>query len=292
MRPRDLKRALQEAKPAASRALAGKVCLIAGASGAIGSAIAERFYHEGARLALASHSRTADWCLSDRSSASRILRLQFDVRRAADVCEAIDSIHRHFGGLDVLVNCTGIQGPIGPAHALDPEDWARTIEINLIGAFHLVRGAVPLMLARGGGKIIHFSGGGAAHARPYFTAYGASKAALVRFTETLAEELREANIQVNAVAPGPVRSRMWDEMRAAGAAGGANTLRELAQMDETGGVSPSRAAALAAFLASSSSGSLTGRLISGVHDRWEDLPGKIPEIMNTEKGMLRRVPFG
>jgi len=274
------------------RELAHKVCLIAGASGAIGSAIAERFYREGARLALATHSRKADWCLADRAENDRLLRVQFDVRRAGEVLEAADRIHDRFGALDVLVNCTGIQGPIGPTHALDPDAWARTIEVNLIGSFHLVRAVVPFMLARGGGKIIQFSGGGAAYARPFFTAYGASKTALVRFTETLAEELREANIQVNAVAPGPVRSRMWDEMRAAGAAGGQKLLRELAQMDETGGVRPERVAALAVFLASRRSGGLTGRLISGVHDRWEDLPAKIPEIMNTEKGTLRRVPFG
>lgn len=275
-----------------TRALANKVCLIAGASGAIGSAIAEGFYRQGARLALASHSRKSDWRLGDHAANSRIFRVQFDVCRAGEVSEAAERIHAHFGALDVLVNCTGIQGPIGPAHALDSDAWARTIEINLTGSFHLVRAVVPFMLARGGGKIIHFSGGGAAYARPYFSAYGASKAALVRLTEILAEELREANIQVNAVAPGPVRSRMWDEMRAAGGAGGQKLLRELAQMDETGGVSSERVAALAAFLASSRSGGLTGRLISAVHDRWEELPGKIPEIMSTEKGTLRRVPLG
>jgi NAD(P)-dependent dehydrogenase (short-subunit alcohol dehydrogenase family) len=274
------------------RELANKVCLIAGASGAIGSAIAERFYREGARLAVATHSRKADWCLAERAESDRLLRVQFDVRRAGEVVEAAERIHERFGALDVLVNCTGIQGPIGLTHALEPDAWARTVEVNLIGSFHLVRAVVPLMLARGGGKIIHFSGGGAAYARPYFSAYGASKAALVRFTETLAEELRDANIQVNAVAPGPVRSRMWDEMRAAGAAGGQKLLRELAKMDETGGVAPERVAALAIFLASRRSDGLTGRLISGVHDRWEDLTAKIPEIMNTEKGTLRRVPLG
>jgi NAD(P)-dependent dehydrogenase (short-subunit alcohol dehydrogenase family) len=275
-----------------TRELDHRVCLIAGASGAIGSAIAEHFHREGARLALASHSRKADWCLAGCSDTSRVLRLQFDIRRADQIGEAAKRVNEHFGALDVLVNCAGIQGPIGPAHALDSAEWARTIEINLIGSFRLVRAVVPLMLARGGGKIIHFSGGGAAYARPYFTAYGASKAALVRFTESLAEEIRESNIQVNAIAPGPVSSRMWDEMRAAGRAAGPKTQREIAEMDDTGGIPPARVAALTAFLAGPRSRGLTGRLISGVHDRWEDLPGKIPEIMNTDKGTLRRVPLG
>jgi NAD(P)-dependent dehydrogenase (short-subunit alcohol dehydrogenase family) len=272
--------------------LRGKVCFIGGASGAIGSAVAERFLREGARLALGSHTRKMDWFLADRSAADRILQLQFDVRRFDEVSEAVQQTHERFGALDVLVNCTGVQGPIGPAHMLAPDEWARAIEINLLGPFHLVRAAVPFMIAQGAGKIINFSGGGAAYARPFFTAYAASKAGVVRLTESLAEELGDSNIQVNTIAPGPVRSRMWDEMRTAGAAGGAKTLREIAQMDETGGISAERAAALALFLASSRSGGLTGRLISGVHDRWEEFAGKISEIMKTEGGTLRRVPLG
>jgi len=274
-----------------AKELQGKVCFIAGASGAIGSAVAALFCREGARLALASRARKADWALGDRSASDRVLHLQFDVRRWQEAREAVARVHDRFGALDVLVNCSGIQGPIGPAHALDPDDWARAIEVNLLGAFHLVRAAAPLMIAQGGGRIIHFSGGGAAYARPFFTAYAASKAAVVRLTECLAEELRGSGVLINTIAPGPVRSRMWDQMRAAGAAAGAKALHEIAQMEETGGVPPDRAAALALFLASSRSDGLTGRLISGVHDRWEELPKKIPAIMKTEGGTLRRVPL-
>lgn len=278
-------------KAATKQELADKVCLIAGASGAIGSAIAERFYHEGARLVLAGHARKADWCLEDRGKCDRIHYVQFDVRRWEEVQNAVADSYGRFGALDVLVNCTGAQGPIGPAHTLDPAEWARTLEINLLGCFLLVRAVIPIMLKQGGGRIVHFSGGGAAYARPFFSAYSASKAAIVRFTESLAEELRDSNIQVNAIAPGPVRSRMWDEMRAAGAAAGAKTIREIAKMEETGGVAPSRVAALALFLASSASKGLTGRLISGVHDRWEGFGPRIPEIMSTDRGTLRRVPL-
>ncbi len=275
----------------AAKELQDKVCLIAGASGAIGSAVAERFHLEGARLALGSRTATTS-CLTHRLDADRVLHLQFDIRSWQEVRDAVEQTHERFGTLDVLVNCTGIQGPIGPAHAAAPDEWGRAVEVNLLGSFHLVRAAVPLMIAQGGGKIIHFSGGGAAYARPFFSAYAASKAAVVRLTETLAEELRDANIQINAIAPGPVLSRMWDEMRAAGPAGGDRTVREIAEMAETGGVPPSRAAALALFLASPRSNGLTGRLISGVYDAWEDFPGRISDIMKTEGGTLRRVPLG
>lgn len=271
--------------------LENKACFIAGASGAIGSAVAECFYREGARLVLAGHSRKADWCLAERASQSRVFHVQFDIAKWEEVRDAVAQARDRFGSLDVLVNCAGAQGPIGPAHTLDPAEWARAVEINLLGCFLLARAVVPHMVAQKSGRIIHFSGGGAAYARPYFTAYGASKAAVVRFTESLAEELRDSNIQVNAIAPGPVRSRMWDEMRAAGAAAGARALSEITQMEETGGVPPGRAAALALFLATSRSKGLTGRLISGVHDRWEGFGPRITEIMNTDRGTLRRVPL-
>jgi NAD(P)-dependent dehydrogenase (short-subunit alcohol dehydrogenase family) len=107
----------------------------------------------------------------------------------------------------------------------------------------------------------------------------------------LAQELEEANIQVNAVAPGPVESRMWDEMRAAGAAGGPKLLEELKRMDETGGAAPDRAAGLALFLASERSGRLTGRLLSALWDDWEHLEDQIDKIATSDVWTLRRVPL-
>lgn len=277
----------------AAAELRNKVCLIAGASGAIGRAVAERFRREGAKLALTYHSRKIESPVAGPAGApGKILSLALDVREGGDVQVAVGRVVEEFGAIHVLVNCTGELGPIGPTDEVPAEEWVRTIEANLIGCFYLVRGVVPRMKAQGGGKIIHFSGGGAAYARPFFTAYSAAKAAVVRFTESLAEELREANIQVNAIAPGPVESRMWDQMRAAGAAGGPRALEELKKMEETGGKPAERAAALAAFLASDRSNGLTGRLISGVYDDWEGMERRIAEIMKSDAGTLRRIPLG
>jgi NAD(P)-dependent dehydrogenase (short-subunit alcohol dehydrogenase family) len=270
-----------------SRELENKVCLIVGASGTLGTAVAHSFSGAGARLALSGHAGPR----GDPAADGRTLHLRFDISRWNEVSNAVREAHEHFGALDVVVNCSGIQGPIGPTQALEPEAWTRTVEVNLFGCFYLARAALPIMLSQGGGKIIYFSGGGATSARPFFSAYGASKAAAVRFTESLAEELRDANIQVNAIAPGAVRSRMWDEMRSAGAAGGPKLLEELKHMDRTGGVPTERAAALALFLASDRSKNLTGRLISAVHDKWEEMGPRITKIMSTEAGTLRRIPL-
>jgi len=259
-----------------------------GASGTLGAAVAESFAQAGARLALTGRAAIPQ----TPAEQAQTLRLKLDIRSRNEVRNALQKVREELGSLDVVVNCSGIQGPIGPAQTLDPEEWIRAVEINLFGCFYLAHAAIPIMLSQGGGKIIFFSGGGATSARPFFSAYGAAKAAVVRFTETLAEELRDQGIQVNAIAPGAVHSRMWNEMRAAGAAGGQRLLEELEQMDRTGGVPPERAASLALFLASDRSRNLTGRLISAVYDKWEEMETRIATIMSTEAGTLRRVPLG
>jgi NAD(P)-dependent dehydrogenase (short-subunit alcohol dehydrogenase family) len=269
--------------------LNNKVCVIAGASGAIGSAVVSRFVEAGAKLGVTYLSQKPE---KGESAVGRgVSEFQLDINNWEQVNRVIGELVEQFGTIDVLVNCTGVLGPVGPTSSISPDEWTRAVEINLLGSFYLTRAVLPVMLAHGKGKIVHFSGGGAAYARPFCTAYSASKAALVRFAESLAEELRGDGIDVNTIAPGPVYSRMWDQMRAAGERGGANNLQEVKKMDETGGVSADQAAKLAVFLASEKSNGLTGRLISAIYDDWSSLDGHIGDVMKSEAGTLRRIPL-
>lgn len=272
--------------------LTGKVCLIAGASGTIGRAVAECFQERGARLALTylAHQPRAGLRSEDHRD-EKILQLPMDIRCRQQIECTVQRVLNHFGQIHVLVNCSGVIGPIGSTSTVSIEEWVSAFETNMIGSFYLTRAVLAPMLANSKGKIVHFSGGGAAYGRPFFTAYGASKAALVRFSESLAEELTGSNIDVNTIAPGPVNSRMWDQMRAAGEEGGTRTLEEIRKMEESGGVPAQRAAELAAFLASERSNGLTGRLISAVHDNWETFDRDIANLIHSEAGTLRRVPF-
>lgn len=272
--------------------LANKNCIVIGASGAIGAAVAEAFATEGARLALTYFSEKPKVLEADATPKFRraiVHRLDVTNRKQVDVL--ISRVAKKFGSIHCLVNCSGAQGPIGSTHEVSVENWVHTIEANLMGSFYLVRAVVPFMLASGGGKIINFSGGGAAYGRPFFTAYASSKAGLVRFTESVAAELQDKNIQINAIAPGAVMSRMWDQLRASADAGGPQAVEELRKMDATGGVSPDCAAGLAVFLASDKSNGLTGRLISAVHDKWRGIEGHISRILGSEAGTLRRIPL-
>lgn len=270
--------------------LQGKVCLIAGASGAIGAAISKRFQSEGARLALTCRcgdlNRHGD---APTRAEDRVVWYPLDVTDREQVQATISRVESSFSCIDVLVNCTGTVGPIGPFETLDLDQWVRSIEINLLGSVYLARAVLPTMKQRRRGKLIFFSGGGAAYGRPYFTPYSSAKAALVRFTESIAQELESTNIQVNAVAPGPIRSRMWDEMSAAGIAGGSKLLEELKRMEKNGGVPAANAAGLTVFLASERSDRITGRLISAVWDDWQHLDGRIEKIVSSDAWTLRRV---
>jgi NAD(P)-dependent dehydrogenase (short-subunit alcohol dehydrogenase family) len=215
----------------------GKTVWVVGVTGTIGNAIQKKFMDTDATIV---------------------------VTRRRDVCDLQGLIETARSCKpDILVNCAGVYGPHAPVQEGWADDWARTIEVNLIGAYNLTRAVLPHMLLKGGGKIIHMSGGGAANGRAGYSAYSASKAGLVRFVECVA--LEAPSIQINAIAPGSVKSRMNPE----------------------GTGTPDRAASLTLTLCDPSC-TISGRLISAIHDDWEHL------VINPllEEGMLRRVPFG
>jgi NAD(P)-dependent dehydrogenase (short-subunit alcohol dehydrogenase family) len=168
--------------------------------------------------------------------------------------------------LHALINVAGVQPPIGAFEQLDPDDWDRNLSINLSGTVNMIRGALPFFKSAEGGKIINFSGGGATSSRPNFSAYAVSKTAVVRLTEILAEELREYNIDVNAVAPGAINTGMLDEIIEAGARAGDEHERARKRKSE-GGDPIERIVDLCRFLISSESNGITGKLLSAI---WDD----------------------
>ena len=144
------------------------------------------------------------------------------------------------------------------------------METNLIGVANAVRAVLPHMLEKRSGKIIVLGGRGAADPRPYFSAYAASKAAVVRFVETIAEEVRDHNIQINVLAPGGAYTHMTDEILRAGDKAGRKEKEEAVQVRITGGVAPEKQAQLALFLASEDSNHISGKMIH-VNDDWKRL---------------------
>src|SRR5208282_1491936 len=171
----------------------------------------------------------------------------------------------------------------------DLGDWAAAIETNLMGTVFSIRAVLPRMLERRKGVIVNFSGGGAVQPLPRFSAYGASKAAVVRLTETLAEEVAESGVRINAIAPGAVNSRLLDQVLAAGERAGVSFYAKALEQKAQGGTPPERAAELALFLASAEGKEVSGRLISAVWDDWKSLPGRAGELRSSALFTLRRI---
>jgi 3-oxoacyl-[acyl-carrier protein] reductase len=197
-------------------------------------------------------------------------RFRGDVCRFEDVGMVVDRMSATWGEVNVLVANAGVQGPIGPFGEQKPQAWREVFETNVLGVFNCCRAVLPQMIKRRAGKILIVSGEGAACPRPYFAPYAASKAALARFVESVAEEVREHNVQINSILPGEAYTSMTDEILHAGPNAGFTEIDRAERTRLTGGVPPDKQIQLALFLASERSNHVTGRLIY-VQDDWKKL---------------------
>ena len=267
--------------------LKDKIALVTGSSRGVGRAVALGYAEEGAKVVVnyTSNQKAADEVVQAiLDMGSDAIAVKADVAQKSEAENLVSAAVDKFGRLDILVNNAGVLGPVGRTDQADVDAWLHTVQINLGGCFLCTHACLPGMIERGDGKIINLSGGGASGPRPQFSAYGASKAAIVRFTETLAAELDETGVRVNAIAPGAVNTQMT-EMTATAIEAGAESSAAKRQLAE-GGADVNRAAQLACFLASSRSDGITGRLFSAIWDNWETVKA---ETLDPDDYTLRRV---
>ena len=208
--------------------LAGKRALITAGAAGIGLAIASAFHEAGARIVV---------CDIDEAALERTRRahpdwgvVACDVSRRDQVDALLAAAVERFGAaLDILVNNAGIAGPTGTIDQLDPDEWDRTIAINLTGVFLVTRRAVPLLRAAGGGAIINLSSAAGKLGFPLRTPYSASKFGIIGLTETLAMELGPDQIRVNALLPGVVAGERQERILTAKAQANGISLDEQRQ---------------------------------------------------------------
>ena len=241
--------------------LDGKVALITGGGTGIGAAIAERYVAEGARVCITGRRAELLEKMAQSLPSGTVVTCPGDVSKPEDAQKMVDTTVAFGGRLDVLVNNAGIEG-MGACAELDLADWQRVIDIDLTGCFLMMKAALPHMIKAGGGSIVNMSALSGLRGLPTMPAYAAAKGGMQSLTTQSAIDYGPANIRCNIVAPGPIRTDIFEEVFGHIAQGMGISNEEAFKMIED--VVPLRAigtpadvAALCAFLASEDSKFIT-----------------------------------
>lgn len=246
--------------------------LITGAGRGIGKRLAIGFAKAGMRVGLLGRSQgeldVTKLEIEDAGGSAH--RFRADVRDFEQLSAAVGRMTDIYGDVHVLVANAAVLGPIGPLVEHKPRDWKEIFETNVIGVMNACRTVLPQMIQKRSGKIIVIADGSSSNPRPNFAPYSASKAAVVRFVESVAEEVRNHNVQINCFSPGGAYTSMTDEILDAGERAGSKEVEEAEQIRLTGGIPAEKQIQIALFLASERSNHLTGKLID-VTDDWKKL---------------------
>lgn len=275
--------------------LEGRTAVVTGSSQGLGLCIARRLAEAGAGVVMLARTESdirsaADTVRTTARFPDRVVSFRADVADAERIRQVVTAAMADHGKIDILVNNAGVHGPIASLESTDETEWRRAFEVNFFGALTLLRLLLPHFKTNNYGRIINLSGGGATKGMHGFSCYSASKAALVRLTETIALETKDFDITINAVAPGALNTRLLDDALGAGSANtGKSQYEALLKQRATGGSSPEKAADLCCFLASDECRGITGRLISAVWDDWPTLVERREAVAASDVYLLRRI---
>jgi NAD(P)-dependent dehydrogenase (short-subunit alcohol dehydrogenase family) len=192
----------------------GGVALVTGAGRGLGRAFALGLAGSGMRVAAVARSadQVGETVRLIEEAGGTALALAADISDPAQVAGTARTVRERLGEVDLLVNNAGSSGPIGPGWEVDRGEWWRCFEVNVRGAFLCCGETVPGMVARGSGRIVNVASGAGTIGIPYISAYVSSKAALIRFSETLGAELKSAGVRVFSIQPGTVRTAMAEQV--------------------------------------------------------------------------------
>lgn len=260
--------------------------VLTGSSSGIGRALADHLLARGHQVWGLARSDQSDFARTRPGFAFS----RCDVGVWSQVESAAAAVAAAWPHVDGLVACAGLQGEIGPALDVDPEKWSATVRANLDGTYFALRGFAAQLRRSRRAKIVCLSGGGATKARANFSAYGAAKTAIVRLVENVAEENRGRPLDINAVAPGAINTRLTEEViRLGPAVVGAAEHAAAVKQQATGGGSLERALGLIEFLLSEKSDGISGRLLAAPWDPWPTLDRHAAALALSDIYTLRRI---
>jgi NAD(P)-dependent dehydrogenase (short-subunit alcohol dehydrogenase family) len=273
--------------------LTNKNILITGGSMGIGYAAAEACLKANGRVVICARNQddihTALTQLKHQGYED-VIGVSADVTQIDQVEAALDAVESQFGAVNGVIHAAGIYGPIGSLIDVDPSAWFNAIHINLFGSFLVARQSCLRLKQHGGGRIALFSGGGAATPFPNYTAYACGKVGVVRFTETIAQEMAPFNIEVNCIAPGFVVTRLHQQTLEAGKSlAGDKFFENTKAQVEKGGVPASVGGTAAAYLISDQTRGITGKFVAAPYDGWQAWTNHLDELRSTDIFTLRRI---
>ena len=247
--------------------LQGQVALVTGGGRGIGRNVALELAAAGARVAVAARSRDE---IEDTAQEIGGLAIECDVSDRVSVEHMVKLVESELGPIDLLVANAGIAIHENTAWELEPDEWWHVFEVNVLGVYLCCRAVIPRMLERGRGRIVNVASGAAYLPGSKSTAYSASKAAVHRFSETLANQLEPHGIPVFSISPGLVRTRMTDPFG-----------------EDMPWTPPELAPRLVRALASGRLDRLAGRYLHAEHDGVDDLAARADEIVESDLNAIR-----
>ena len=241
--------------------LQNRVAIITGGGRGLGRSVALAFGKEGAKVVVAARTREEIEHVAEelRSLRKDAIAIPADVSSEDQVNQMVRKALEAYGTIDILVNNAGARGPIAPIHEIPLAEWEQTLRVNLTAAFLCTKAVIPVMIKKKEGKIINVAT--TMTPRPNLTPYMVAKAGLIHLTKQLSRELKDYNIQVNAIHPGVMDTQMQEEIRKAGAKAIGTDMFE--RLKEEGILHPpSEPAKLVLFLASRAADGITGEYLS------------------------------
>ena len=272
-----------------------RLVLVTGATRGLGKFVAEKFWQNGDDLILVARNQTGleevtDALSSEQGRNQHVYSFVSDLSVPELTPLLIEKIKKEVGNPDILINNAAIQGPIGPVYSNNWNDWQKCLNVCLLAPVQICREFLPFMIEQNYGRIVNISGGGATTPRRNFSSYATAKCGLVRFSETIAQEVSNYNITINCVAPGIMNSELTRDVLQAGENNAGISEIEAAmnirKRDMGNGL---KAASLIHFLTTEECSHINGKIISAVWDRWEELPNISDDVMKGDIYTLRRI---
>ena len=273
--------------------LKNKVAIVTGGSRGIGKAIAEKLAENGCNLMIAARTE------SELTSAAGSIKKQYgvdaitqltDISDESSVVRMVNNTIAEFGRIDILINNAAVIGPMGSIEEISLKDFFDTLRINVGGTISAIKAVLPTMKNDDGGWIINLSGGGALFPLPYFDAYSASKASIVRLTENFSVEFEKYDIMVTAISPGAVNTKMFEEqLRADKESIGEKNWSSLQNRLATGGDPVDKAPDLVLYLVSKTRMEFNWKVISAIWDNWENITENKEQLTDPDLHTMRRI---